>query len=215
MVIKEISISLSSQEIQLNNQRSAFWPSQSALIVADLHIGKAAHFRKNGIAIPQAQHDNDLERLYTLLHHYQADKLIIVGDLFHAGHNKEVDNFKEWLYTIHPVQTLLIKGNHDNLPVRALQQIGLQEVRVSKIIAGIKFIHTPATPTHHPQITGHIHPGVKLILPPKKIIRLPAFVLSRQQLLLPAFSSFTGLDTNITLPDARYFAFNEKEIFEI
>ena len=46
-------IEILGEKLILTNQRVVFWPKESALILSDLHIGKTAHFRKNGIAIPK------------------------------------------------------------------------------------------------------------------------------------------------------------------
>ena len=51
-----LEIELEGEKIALLPERALYWPAQHTLIVADLHWGKAGHFRKNGIAIPaQAQ----------------------------------------------------------------------------------------------------------------------------------------------------------------
>lgn len=45
------------------NLRAVFWKRENALIIIDLHIGKSAHFRKNGIAIPAGILEKDLKNL--------------------------------------------------------------------------------------------------------------------------------------------------------
>ena len=83
--------------LELTNQRVIYWEAQESLILSDLHIGKAAHFQKSGIPIPSSVLTTDLERLAHLIHHFNAKQLIIVGDLFHASYNKDLDVFKTWL----------------------------------------------------------------------------------------------------------------------
>ena len=77
--------------LEITNQRAIFWKSQKSLILSDLHIGKSAHFQKSGIPVPSSVLQNDLNRLEQLIHHFSAEKLIIVGDLFHAEYNKDLD----------------------------------------------------------------------------------------------------------------------------
>ena len=47
-----LNINLKGEAITLLAERGLLWPVQKALIVADLHWGKAGHFRKHGIAVP-------------------------------------------------------------------------------------------------------------------------------------------------------------------
>jgi metallophosphoesterase superfamily enzyme len=52
MKIIEKLISIKKESFILTNQRALFWKETSALILSDLHLGKTAHFRKNGIPLP-------------------------------------------------------------------------------------------------------------------------------------------------------------------
>gem|GEM_PF-6533221 len=63
MKIGEQTITFNKQELTLNTQRSIYWKDQKTLILSDLHLGKAAHFRKHGIAIPMDTAITDLTRL--------------------------------------------------------------------------------------------------------------------------------------------------------
>ena len=51
-MISEISINFAGEQLTLNQYRSIFWDKEKSLILSDLHLGKTAHFRKNGIALP-------------------------------------------------------------------------------------------------------------------------------------------------------------------
>ena len=85
---------------QCSRQRAAFWQKEKALILSDLHIGKTAHFRKNGIALANHIMKSDLERLSALIEYFQPEKFIVVGDLLHAGDNSDVDEFCTWKINI-------------------------------------------------------------------------------------------------------------------
>ena len=97
--------------LEITNQRTIFWKSQKSLILSDLHIGKSAHFQKSGIPVPSLILQKDLDRLEQLIHYFSAERLIIVGDLFHAEYNKDLDAFKSWLTNFNDLKLLLIKGN--------------------------------------------------------------------------------------------------------
>ena len=50
-------------EIVLLPGRAAVLPASATLLVADLHLGKAATFRKAGIPVPEGSAQRDLARL--------------------------------------------------------------------------------------------------------------------------------------------------------
>ena len=65
MKIRTLEIEVLGEKLLLCNQKVMFWEAQSMLILSDMHIGKSAHFRKNGIAIPNSVLKNDLNKLST------------------------------------------------------------------------------------------------------------------------------------------------------
>ncbi len=46
-------IDLAGTSLQLLPQKALFLPEESILVLGDLHLGKAMHFRKAGIIIPR------------------------------------------------------------------------------------------------------------------------------------------------------------------
>ena len=76
------------------------------------------------------------------------------------------------------------------------------------------FVHDFQKKNEKFQITGHIHPGF-VINSSVKNIKLPCFVVSEHQLLLPAFSEFTGLDTKNLPKKGKLYVFTDAEIYEI
>ncbi|MET3036664.1 ligase-associated DNA damage response endonuclease PdeM [Chryseobacterium sp. NRRL B-14859] len=212
IVTKEISIQ--NEVFILTNQRAVFWDKEKALILSDLHIGKTAHFRKNGIALANHIMKSDLERLSVLIEYFQPQKFIVVGDLLHAGDNSDVDEFCMWRKQYPDLQLYLIEGNHDRLSDSLEDKLCLNHKTTSLHLHGIHFIHHFDRLQSGFQITGHIHPGI-ILHSAVKSIRLPCFVLSNDQLLLPAFSEFTGLDTKNIPQKGKYFVFTDSEIYEI
>jgi len=81
-------------------------------------------------------------------------------------------------------------------------------------IDGFVFLHDFDISNPKFQITGHIHPGFVLDSPVKRI-KLPCFIQTERQLLLPAFSEFTGLDTKNIPKKGKYFVFTDTEIHEL
>lgn len=214
MFIATKSISVRNYTFILTNQRAAFWEKEKALILSDLHIGKTAHFRKNGIALANHIMKSDLERLSALIEYFQPEKFIVVGDLLHAGDNSDVDEFCTWKNQYSGIQFYLIEGNHDRISETLEKKLCFHHKSEWLEIDGITFIHDFDTVRSGFQITGHIHPGIVLNSTVKNI-RLPCFALSDNQLLLPAFSEFTGLDTKNLPKNSKFFVFTDAEIYEI
>lgn len=215
MNIIEKDITWSGQTFTLTNRRALYWRKENALILSDLHLGKAAYFRKNGIPMTNLIHQQDLVRLDTLIRYFKPKCIIIVGDLVHAGENSEVLDLTAFLEKYPEVKFVLVKGNHDRLADGKLYAIGIDEICTSLCLQGIQFVHQPVTVSLEPQVAGHFHPGVSLRLPTNRWYRFPAFMVSENLLILPAFSDFTGLDTKRNISGAVYYAFHDEDIFEV
>lgn len=198
----------------LTNQRALYWEKEKALIFSDLHIGKTAHFRKNGIALSNHVMKNDLERLSILIENFQPEKFIIVGDLLHAGNNSDVDEFCAWQNQYPDIKFCLVEGNHDRISKTLEKKLCLDSRSASLEIDDIAFVHDYDRSNSNFQITGHIHPGF-VINSPVKRIKLPCFAQTSKQLLLPAFSEFTGLDTKNIPKKGMYYVFTDSDIYEI
>ncbi|MFZ4928375.1 ligase-associated DNA damage response endonuclease PdeM [Chryseobacterium sp. Mn2064] len=214
MFIATKNISIQNETFILTNQRAAFWEKEKALILSDLHIGKTAHFRKNGIALANHIMKSDLERLSALIEYFRPEKFIIVGDLLHAGDNSDVDEFCTWRNQYSEIEFDLIEGNHDRISKTLEKKLCLSNTTEVMEINGFTFIHEYEKKRPGFQITGHIHPGIVLHSSVKSI-RLPCFAVSENQLLLPAFSEFTGLDTKNLPKKSQFFVFTDAEIYEI
>ena len=183
--------------LTFTNQRALFWDAEKILILSDLHVGKSAHFRKHGIAIPSEVLIADLKRLEDLMVHFQPQKIIIVGDLFHAGYNSDLDLFKDWRKQF-TQQFILIRGNHDRLKREIYEELGIECEEEFLFIEPFTFIH----------------PGFVLKTKSERL-RLPCFAVSEQQIVLPAFSLFTGLDTKTLQGKFKNIIFTEGTIFEV
>lgn len=200
--------------LTFTNQRALFWEAEKILILSDLHVGKSAHFRKHGIAISSEVLVTDLKKLEDLIHHFKPEKVIIVGDLFHAGYNSDLDLFKEWRLQFSQ-QFILIRGNHDKMKCEVYDDLGIECEDEFLEIESFTFIHHPTEIEENKfYISGHIHPGFVLKTKNERL-RLPCFAISEQQIVLPAFSQFTGLDTKTLKGNFRNIVFTEGTIFEV
>ncbi len=191
-----VSYKLLDQQLWLSAHRSVFWEEEKALIVSDLHFGKTGHFRKSGIAVPQAVYKEDLQRLVHLIQYFQPRQLIIVGDLFHSHQNKELELFQRWRHDFPDLPVHLIKGNHDILHQSWYRQCNIHVTNEELQIGTFRFRHdmdnvVPNNANYF--FSGHIHPGIRLRGAAKQSLSFPCFYFAKAFCVLPAFSRFTGI----------------------
>lgn len=181
------------QTFWLSAQRAIYWEAQKALILSDLHFGKTGHFRKAGIAVPQAVFKEDLQRLLSLIQFFKPEQIIAVGDLFHSKANLELDLFKRWRDDFSSLAFHLVKGNHDILKGDWYEGANLTVTEGVMQVGNIYFSHEDCSEVEGAfTFCGHLHPGVVINGFGKQTLRLPCFYFSEKQCILPAFSRFTG-----------------------
>ncbi len=216
------TIDLSGFQLELLPERAVFRPETSSLYIADTHFGKAGTFRKAGLPVPGGHNATDYARLDSLIDARNPAQLIFLGDLFHSEMNAEWDAFLNWRARHASLPMMLIAGNHDILSRQDYDSAGLQSEPEGFDHHGLHLFHHPASKSQKPERTapslcGHVHPGVLLTGPGRQRERLPCFWVSEanQQLMLPAFGSFTGLGLVQPTRTDRIFVIAEKDIIEL
>jgi len=189
-------------DIVLLPGRAAWMPATRTLLVADLHLGKAATFRRAGIPVPEGSAQRDLARLAGLVRDMAAARLVVLGDLFHArsGCTEQVfAEFTSMRRTIPGTEVVLVVGNHDRAVGRLPADLGIDSCLRSLDEPPFHFVHEPATPLpdlDHDRrcftIAGHLHPTVAIGVPGGDRLTDRCFVAEPNVLVLPAFGSFTG-----------------------
>lgn len=209
---------LKGEKLLLNQKKSIFWYDQNMLIVADLHLGKAVHFRKAGIAAPAQSNDQTLNNLASLIDYYQVSSVLILGDLFHSRLNSDWQKFINWKRNFQQVNFILVKGNHDLLSTVDYQRSNLR-IYDKLVLNPFLFIHDSsefsAEDSGQLALSGHIHPAVKLSGKGRQKITLPCFLLEDNNLILPAFGSFTGTYKIPKSKNNRIFAITDESVIEI
>ncbi len=216
MTVATKHIILQGEELILTNQRVVFWSKTKTLILSDLHIGKTAHFRKNGIPISSEVLQKDLERLEALISHFQPKTLLIVGDLFHAEFNEDVKVFQKRMQQFNNVSITLIQGNHDKNSFELYETLNIDIKPNYLEITPFVFIHDIKIVNQNKfYVSGHKHPGVLIKGKGRQRIKLPCFQITEHQLILPAFSLFTGLNTINQPTTTINYGFTENSIFKV
>jgi DNA ligase-associated metallophosphoesterase len=181
------------QKIWLSPERCMFWENQQTLILSDMHIGKTAHFRKAGIAVPQQVFQEDLHRLFQQIHFFSPRRIIVTGDLFHSEANLEHDWFSNWRRELDGIDFILVKGNHEILRNDVYRNLGIEIVDKELEIAPFFFSHDLVEEKLDGfSFVGHTHPGIHIQGKGKQSFVFPCFYFTSDFCILPAFSKFTG-----------------------
>lgn len=189
----------------------ALWrPDLEQLIIADIHLGKASHFRKAGINIPDDSVLEDMRKLDALMKKFQPKEVILLGDLFHSSYNREWHLFEAFLESFSHVKFILVKGNHDILKNNRYELPNFSVIDTWEDDCFI-YSHEPMKHISKFVLSGHIHPAVTLTGKGKQRLSLPCFHVSKNQMVLPAFGKLTGLymlDKNIS--DSYYLVYSDR-----
>ncbi len=178
------------QEFVFHPSGALFWAERKMLLIADVHLGKVTHFRKNGFAVPEASVEKNFEKLNEVIGFFQPQIVCFLGDLFHSEINSEWNVFEDWARQSKK-GIILIAGNHDVIAPEKYEGIGIH-VFDEMTLGDFLFTHHPKERERVFNFCGHIHPAVTLQGKGKQWLTLPCFFHKPHQLILPAFGQFTG-----------------------
>jgi uncharacterized protein len=167
-----------------------YWPDESLLVVADLHLEKGSAFAARGVLLPPYDTVATLARLATLIERYTPRLVIALGDSFHDGGGPErlpdisraalkaLQCGRDWLW---------IAGNHDPDPG---ENIGGRFAEVVAI-GPLTFRHEPSAVPCDGEIAGHLHPVARVAGRGRAVSRR-CFASDGRRLVMPAFGAYAG-----------------------
>ena len=209
-------IEVEHQLLRILPEKAIFWEHEQILIISDVHLGKAGHFRRHGIALPKSTNDTNLLRLDELIEVWNPKQIIFLGDLFHSEKNIEWEAFKRWRIKHHSISIFLIMGNHELYPQEEYNMLGIECIR-QFIYHPFLFIHDLNKITTNISefiISGHVHPAVRIIGKGKQSLRIPCFYFEKNKAILPAFGTLTGVHTIKHSKKATIFGILEHQIIQ-
>lgn len=188
-------IELHGEDVELHAERALFWPRRRTLIVADVHLGKDAVFRRAGLPIPAGNVATDLARLEALVDRFAAERLLVLGDLLHAPLHAHDDSWIRQVSAFRARHAALafevVRGNHDREPERVPAQWGLRWLDDGTVEDAFVFMHDAREDPRGYALGGHLHPVMRLNSATDSL-RLPVFWLRAGCGVLPSFGGFTG-----------------------
>jgi len=190
---QSIEIELEGEVLFLNGDGSMYWPDKSILFVADIHLGKTNHFRKEGIPIPYQVAQENIQLLKSSIDQWKPTSLFFLGDLFHSEYNDSWIQFEELMNHYNSTEFHLIIGNHDILDTERYEQAGMQWHEEGLEIGPFSLCHHPNEVDHSYVLCGHLHPGVRIQGRGKQGMRLRCFWQGRKMMIMPAFGPFKGM----------------------
>ncbi|MEX0430125.1 ligase-associated DNA damage response endonuclease PdeM [Spiribacter insolitus] len=192
--MSEQTVDIGGHALQLLPERAVFWPALSALLLADLHLGKAAAFRRAGLAIPEGDTASSLQRLDALIAAWQPREVILLGDILHVRLGSDPALYRQivdWRARHGGIAMTAIIGNHDRGLRQLEPEMDCYEEGIERNGLVLRH-HPPERATGQPWVAGHWHPVVRLNAGGDSL-RLPAFIREPANgLILPAFGGMTG-----------------------
>lgn len=212
-----MEIELHGSSIKLLKQKAILLTKSKVLCIADLHFGKLSHFRKSGIAVPPRANEKNVEVLIDVLNETKPERTIFLGDLFHSHYNEEWEAVGQVLKHFSACSFELVLGNHDIMSKLQYERHRMQVHQEHLILEGLMLTHEPMEeiPDSWYNLAGHIHPGARLLGKGRQSIMLPCFYFGKQQGILPAFGSFTGLAPIAVKKKDRVYVVADEKIIQV
>ncbi len=185
-----LAIQIQAQHFTMHPTGVLFWEDEAMLIISDVHLGKVAHFRKFGAAVPHNLAQENFALLQGVVAFFRPQVICFLGDLFHSSLNIEWALFEQWVSRT-SANIVLVQGNHDIISPLKYEALGIAVV--SELVQkGFLLTHHPEERNGFFNLSGHVHPAIRLKGTAQQSLRLACFFKREHQMILPAFGKFTG-----------------------
>jgi uncharacterized protein len=187
---KEHAIVVSDITLLADSAGALYWPEESLLAVADLHLEKGSAFAARGVLLPPYDTASTLARLARLAERYAPRLIVALGDSFHDGDGPArmagadraalsiLQRRRDWLW---------VAGNHDPHPADGVGGRFAEELALGPLT----FRHRPSGGSLEGEIGGHLHPLARVARRGCAVSRR-CFVSDGRRLVMPAFGAYAG-----------------------
>jgi DNA ligase-associated metallophosphoesterase len=210
-------LTVASEALLLLPQKAVYWPRERMLIVADIHFGKAAAFRAQGVPVPSGTTSANLRALDELMARYAVRHIMFLGDFLHARTARApatLAAMQAWRERHPSLQLTLVRGNHDVHAGDPPSALRMDVVDEPHIYGPFAFCHHPDLAAPAYVLAGHVHP-VYCLRSGWEAVMLPCFVAAAERLLLPSFGAFTGGHVVTPQPGQRLFVTSGEAVLAI
>jgi len=178
-------------ELVADASGALYWPAQSTLVVADLHLEKGSGFaQRHGTLLPPYDSAETLRGLARAIDRYAPARVLCLGDSFHdraAAGRLAADDADMLRALIRRVDWAWIAGNHDPAPPEHLGGRVVANVAIGPLI----FRHEAEPGIRPGEISGHFHPKASVATRGRRV-SARCFVEDGKRMILPAFGAYTG-----------------------
>ena len=167
-----------------------YWPEESLLVVADLHLEQGSSFATRGVLLPPYDTAATLAGLGALVTRYAPRFVIALGDSFHdgGGPQRVSENDRAMIGSLQRGRDWIwIAGNHDPEPVRDLGGVSAAMFAIGPLV----FRHAPEREEAEGEIAGHLHPVARVNGRGRTVSRR-CFATDGKRMVMPAFGAYTG-----------------------
>ena len=203
-----LEVGAGGQALVLLADKAVWWPARRTLLVADLHVGKAASFRALGVPVPPGTTSSTLAALDALIERCPARRIVFLGDFLHAPEAHApatLGALARWRGRHAQLELTLVRGNHDDRAGDPPPALAIEVVDEPLRVDDLALCYHPRLQLGVYALVGHLHPCVSLGGPAHDRLRLPCFHLGPAFGVLPAFGSFTGMHPIRRRPGDRVF----------
>jgi DNA ligase-associated metallophosphoesterase len=213
-----VECKVAGEDLVLLAERAVYWPAKKTLFVADFHLGKAASFRRAGIALPSGTTAENVERLGRAIDKTGAKQVVFLGDFLHSATGRTQSTFERfaaWRESHKAVDLTLVRGNHDKKAGDPPEGWGMRCIEAGETLGPFILNHEPGASRGGYALAGHIHPAVRLSAFGEKSLRLPCFWFGSRFGVLPAFGAFTGNAEVLPRRGDQVFVIAEQEVLQV
>ncbi len=211
-------VRLAGEELWLLPEKALYWPAQQALLIADVHFGKAAAYRRLGQPVPQGPMASNMALFEQLLGKLPCRQLIFLGDFLHGPGSHATGTLQalaQWRARHADLPITLIRGNHDKRAGDPPQTLNIRVVPEPLLLGPFALQHEPDPHPERHVLAGHVHPVYRLNGKGRQRLRLACFRLGERISLLPAFGAFTGGYPVGKEDSCRIFVIGDNEIWPV
>lgn len=213
-----VTLEIAGQPLWLLPERVVFLPESDTLVVADADLAEAAGAQVPGVIAPGGTPDDALSVLSRLVRRLEVRRIIFLGDVLHSMRALAPEAraaVSRWRERHTALELTLVRGQQAGRADDPLITLDIQPFDAPLMHRGLALCHEPRPIDGAFALAGHVHPCVSVGGRAHDWHRLPCFWFAARVGVLPAFSSFTGMQTIRVAAGERVFVASADRVVEL